>query len=103
MDDRTPPQSPVARGSALIAAAIFASALVLSWGISEGEPRYQLATSGAAVVRMDTDSGELLACDTRQHCVQIQTPARAVRFGPLTFRARKSTSSEAPVPPHVPE
>ena len=48
------------RGSAFIAAAILGAAMILSWGGSD-EPRYQLASSGDGVVRMDTDSGEMIA------------------------------------------
>lgn len=71
------------RGSAFIAAAILGAALILSWGTSKSEPRYQLASSGEAVVRMDTDSGELIACNA-QRCNRVQPPDRARTFGPLT-------------------
>jgi hypothetical protein len=70
------------RGSAIIAAAIVGAALILSWGLSGSEPRYQLASSGSTVVRMDTDSGELIACDAQQ-CRRVQPPDRARAFGPL--------------------
>src|SRR5262245_60929626 len=50
------------KGPAIIAAAIVGAALILSWGNSQSEPRYQIASSGDGVVRMDTDSGELIAC-----------------------------------------
>src|SRR5215212_11285306 len=80
MDDRKSLQAPVDRGSALIAAAILGGALVLSWGMSGSQPRYQLAGSGETVVRMDTDSGELLAC-TRQGCSQVRPPDRAKTLG----------------------
>ena len=53
------------RGPGIIAAAIVRAALILSWGMSRSEPRYQLASAGDAVVRMDTDSGELIACNAK--------------------------------------
>lgn len=71
------------RGSSIIAAAILGAALILSWGMSKSEPRYQLASSGEAVIRMDTDSGELIACNA-QRCSRVQPPDRARTFGPLT-------------------
>ena len=71
------------RGSTIIAAAILGAALIMSWGMSKSEPRYQLASSGAAVVRMDTDSGKMIAC-TAQRCSRVQPPDRAKTFGPLT-------------------
>ena len=57
--------------------------MILSWGMSRSEPRYQLASAGDAVVRMDTDSGELIACNA-QRCSRVQPPDRARTFGPLT-------------------
>lgn len=94
MDQR--PSEPVRsdRGSALIAAAIVGAALILSWGMSGSAPRYQLAASGDTVVRMDTDSGELLACN-RQRCARVQPPARAKTFGPLTFQVGGSEEQPA--------
>lgn len=71
------------RGSAILAAAIVGAALILSWGMSKSEPRYQIASSEGAVVRMDTDSGEMIAC-TAQRCSRVQPPDRARTFGPLT-------------------
>jgi len=73
-----PEQDPRRRigGSALVAGAIVAAALIVSWGMSSSAPKYQLAGSGSAVVRMDTDSGELIACD-KQGCVEVQEPDRA--------------------------
>ncbi|HEU0310119.1 MAG TPA: hypothetical protein VFR36_02700 [Sphingomicrobium sp.] len=82
------------RGPGIIAAAIVAAALILSWGVSDNEPRYQLASAGDAVVRMDTDSGELIAC-TAQRCSRIQPPARARSFGPLTVEVGDEKKEEA--------
>jgi hypothetical protein len=82
------------RGSGIIAAAIVGAALILSWGMSRSEPRYQLASSGEAVIRMDTDSGELIACNT-QRCSQVQPPDRAKTFGPLTVEIGDSQQPKA--------
>jgi hypothetical protein len=82
------------RGSALIAAAIVAAAAIISWGSSDRGPRYQLAASGSAVVRMDTDSGAMIACDM-QRCVAIEQPDRAKTLGPVTFRIGRSDEQPA--------
>ena len=76
MEPPEPDQRRRIGGSALIAGAIVAAALILSWGMSSSAPKYQLAGSGSDVVRMDTDSGELIACD-KQGCVEVQEPERA--------------------------
>ena len=49
-------------GSGMIALAIVAGAFILAWGGGDDEPRYQLAASGSAVYRIDTDSCEIIAC-----------------------------------------
>lgn len=64
------------RGSAMIAGAIVLSALILNFGFSSATPRYQLVASSGSVVRMDNDSGEMLACNL-QGCRQVQPPDRA--------------------------
>jgi hypothetical protein len=71
-----------ASGSGLLAAAIVAAALIISWSSSGSEPRYQLAATDNGVVRMDTDSGAMIACDL-QRCRPIEAPARAKTLGPL--------------------
>jgi hypothetical protein len=83
--DRPEPEPRSDRGNLIIAAAIVAAAMIISWGMSGSSPRYQLASSGDAVVRMDTDSGELIAC-TASGCAQVEPPDRARTFGPLTVR-----------------
>ncbi len=88
-DDR-----PDHRGSAFIAAAILGAAMILSWG-GPDEPRYQLASSGDGVVRMDTDSGEMIACNA-QRCSRVQPPARARSFGPVTFEIGDDAEKKAP-------
>ena len=71
------------QGPALIAAAIVLAAFIVGWGTSRSEPRFQIAGSGAGFVRLDTDSGAMMACDM-QRCRQIEAPLRAKTFGPLT-------------------
>ena len=79
-------QPPVNRfaGSGPIALAIVAAALILAWS-GDDEPRYQLAASGTAVYRMNTDSGELIAC-TERGCARFQQPDRAGTLCPFGFR-----------------
>src|SRR4051794_38315609 len=74
----TAPQPPgrADRGSALIAAAIVAASLIVYWGMPGSAPHYQIAASGASVMRLDTDSGEIIACDARQ-CLRVTEPDRA--------------------------
>jgi hypothetical protein len=86
------------RGSAIIAAAILGAALILSWGMSKSEPRYQLASSEDAVIRMDTDSGEMIACNA-QRCSRVQPPDRAKTFGPLTVEIGGSEEQAKPPAP----
>ena len=83
------------RGPGIIAAAIVGAALILSWGMSRSETRYQLASAGGAVVRMDTDSGELIACNA-QRCNRIEPPDRAKTFGPLTVEIGDDAEKKAP-------
>ena len=89
-----PPRPPM-RDGALIAGAIVLSALILSWGISRGEPRCALAAAGDTVVRMDTDSGELIACN-EQRCARVEPPDRAKTFGPLTVQFDSETEPALP-------
>ena len=92
------------RGSAMIAAAIVGAALIVSWGISSGEPRYQIAGAGDTLVRLDTDSGELLACN-QQRCVRVEAPDRTKTLGPLKVvldDAQKQNALPAPAPAKKP-
>jgi hypothetical protein len=86
------------KDSAIIAVAIVGAALILSWGISKDEPRYQIASSGDGVVRMDTDSGEMIACNG-QGCRRIEPPSRAKTFGPLTIEVGDDAEKKAPPAP----
>ena len=83
MDDKQ--SRPPMRDGAIVAVAIVIASLILSWGMSSSEPRYQLAGAGDTVVRMDTDSGELIACN-QQRCARVEPPDRAKTFGPLTVQ-----------------
>ena len=71
-------------GNTLLAGAIVAAAFIVSWGGSGDQPRYQLAASDAAVYRMDTDSGELIAC-VPAGCTRVEPPDRAKSFGPFSL------------------
>lgn len=82
------------RGTAIIAAAIVGAALILSWGMSRSDQRYQLASSGDAVIRMNTDSGEMIACNA-QKCSRVEPPIRAKTFGPLTVEIGESDEPRA--------
>ena len=82
-------------GSALIAGAIVAAALILSWGMSSSAPKYQLAGAGSAAVRMDTDSGELIACD-KQGCVEVEEPDRAKVAEELGLKQKPQGNASVP-------
>ena len=86
------------RRNAITAAAIVGAALIVSWGMSSSEPRYQLASSGDGVVRMDSDSGEMIACNA-QRCSKIEPPSRARSFGPLTIEVGEEAEKKAPPAP----
>ena len=85
------------RGPGIIAAAIVCAALILSWGLTKSEPRYQITSAGDSVVRMDTDSGELIACNTKG-CNRIEAPDRAKTFGPLTVQIDSDDNKALPAP-----
>ena len=80
-------QPPVNRfaGSGPIALAIVAAALILAWSGGDDEPRYQLAASGTAVYRMNTDSGEMIAC-TPSGCARVEAPDRSKTLGAIELR-----------------
>lgn len=71
-------------GNALIAVAIVAAAFIVSWGGSGDQPRYQLTASDSAAYRMDTDSGELIAC-VPTGCTRVEAPDRAKTLGPFSL------------------
>lgn len=98
MDEPRSSQPSADRGRTLIAAAIVGAAFILSWGMSSGESRYQIAAAGDAVVRMDTDSGELISCN-RQGCARIEPPDRAKTFGPLTVQFDSKEKNSPPASP----
>jgi hypothetical protein len=93
--DQPPEQSRRISGSALVAGAIVAAALILSWGMSGSGSKYQLAGSGSGVVRMDTDSGEMISCD-RQGCVEVQEPDRAKTAEALGWKRPTTTNDAQP-------
>ena len=85
--------TPRVREGALIAASIVAAAVIVSWGMSNATPRYELAGAGNLVVRMNNDSGELIAC-TERGCRRIEPPDGAKTFGPIGIQIGKE--DEAP-------
>lgn len=88
-------------GNGVIAAAIVLAALILSWGSSSSQPRYQIAGSGSMVVRLDTDSGALLGCDA-QGCRQIEEPMREKVLGPLKIEMSGKGSTTGNEPQKLP-
>lgn len=82
------------RGAAMIAAAIVGAALVLSWGMGRGGARYQIASAGETIVRLDTGSGDMLACN-QQRCVKVEAGVSEQRFGPVGIVVDKATSQTA--------
>ena len=72
-------------GSGPIAVAIVLAALILGYTGGDEQPRYQLAASGTAVYRMNTDSGELIAC-TERGCARVEPPDRAKTLGAIELR-----------------
>ena len=95
MDDRKLSEQAANRANLLTPAAIVAAALIVSWGMSSNQPRYQLAASGDTVVRMDTDSGELIACN-QQRCARVEPPDRAKILGPLTMKYESKPETALP-------
>jgi hypothetical protein len=79
------PTNPRISGNGMIALAIVAGAFILAWGGGDDEPRYQLAASGTAVYRMDTDSGEMIACTT-SGCARVEAPDRSKTLGAIELR-----------------
>ena len=97
MDGPTPEPGRSDRGSALIAGAIVVGALILSWGMSGPAPRYELTGAGTTVVRMDVDSGEMIACDM-QRCARIQPPDRAKTIAALQLQIGGKDEKTLPAP-----
>ena len=82
MESQDAPKVRSAPGFGLLALAIVVGASIISFGPSDGTPRYQLAAGNGVIVRMNNDSGEVVACDLR-HCVTVQPPDRAKTLAPL--------------------
>jgi len=97
MDGPTPEPGRSDRGSALIAGAIVVGAFILSWGMSGQAPRYELTGAGTTIVRMDVDSGEMIACDM-QRCGRIQPPDRAKTIGALQLQIGGKDNKALPAP-----
>lgn len=69
--------------NALLAGAIVCGALILSWRAPTSEPHYQIASSGNAIVRLDTENGAMIECDLHA-CHPIQVAAPAQTANPVT-------------------
>jgi hypothetical protein len=90
-DKDQPPVRPV-QGTGAIALAIIAAAFILAWASPNPVPRYQLAAGSGSVMRLDNDSGAILACDMKG-CRQVQLPDRAKTLGPIGFQIGKDNSA----------
>ena len=90
-------REPKVRDATLISAAIVAASLIISWGSSDSTPRYQLASAGDAVVRLDNDSGEMLACDATR-CARVRQPDRSASLGIFGIRIEDSKKDALPPP-----
>jgi hypothetical protein len=77
-----------AQGSGAIALAIVAAAFILAWASPNPVPRYQLAAANGSIVRLDTDSGAIIACSA-SGCRQIRQPDRAKTLGPIGIQIGK--------------
>ena len=69
----------------------------LPWHTRAGPWTGYRVASGDTVVRMDTDSGELIACN-RQRCARVEPPDRAKTFGPLTVQFDSKPENALPAP-----
>ena len=97
MNNHLSPDQAANRHSVLIAGAIIGAALILSWGMPRSTPRYQLAASGDMIVRMNTESGTMIAC-TPQRCARVATPGHGEHFGPVTIERDAATAPALPKP-----
>jgi len=84
MNNPISPDQAANRHSVLIAGSILGAALILSWGMPRSTPKYQLAASGDMIVRMNTESGAMIACNP-QRCARVEPPGHADHFGPMTI------------------
>ena len=84
MTNHISPDQAANRHSFLIAGSILGAALILSWGMPRSTPKYQLAASGDMIVRMNTESGAMIACNP-QRCARVEPPRHSEHFGPMTI------------------
>jgi hypothetical protein len=84
-------------GTSSIAVAIVIAALVVGFAGGKDEPRYQLAASATAVYRMNTDSGELIAC-TERGCARVEAPDRSKTLGAIELRLPGGREPEKALP-----
>lgn len=95
MNNHLSPDQAANRHSVLIAGAIVGAALILSWGMPRSTPKYQLAASGDMIVRMNTESGTMIAC-TPQRCARVATPGHGEHFGSVTIERDAATAPALP-------
>lgn len=101
MEPRDPPPDRI-RGTGAIALAIVAASIILSFSSwTAAPPRYQIAAANGVIVRLDTDSGALLACEL-ERCRQVQPPARAAVLNPLNNIVRNIEGRTAEQPKRLP-
>jgi len=97
MTNHLSPEQAANRHSVLIAGSIVAAALILSWGMPRSTPRYQLAASGDMIVRLNTESGVMIAC-SQQRCARVATPRHGEHFGPVTIEQDAAPAPALPKP-----
>jgi len=97
MNNHISPDQAANRHSVLIAGSILGAALILSWGMPRSTPKYQLAASGDTIVRMNTESGTMIAC-TPQRCARVELPSHSEKFGPVTIEHGSTAAPALPKP-----
>ena len=84
MNNHISPDQAANRHSVLIAGSILGAALILSWGMPRSTPKYQLAASGDMIVRLNSESGNLMVCN-QQRCTRVEPSRHSESFGPITI------------------
>jgi len=97
MTNHISPDQAANRHSFLIAGSILGAALILSWGMPRSTPKYQLAASGDTIVRMNTESGAMIACNP-QRCARVELPRHSEKFGPVTIEHEPKAEPALPKP-----
>ena len=95
MSNHISPDQAANRHSVMIAGSILGAALILSWGMPRSTPRYQLAASGDMVVRLNSESGNLIVCNP-QRCTRVEPSRHSESFGPVTIEREPKTEPALP-------